>query len=253
MHAIIVIAKNTFKETMRDRILYVILSFALLFIIFTIFLGSISLGEDIRIIKSLGLAGIYLFGMIITIFLGASLLYKEMQQRTLYFVLSKPVSRTEIIVGKFFGLFSSVAFSTLLMTLVYLGVMGFHIRTFDTSSLLAIFLQILEMGIFVALVICFSTFSAPLASTMYAVMTLYIGHSLNLLFEATRKSSWLIAHIIQFLYYIFPNLEKFNIRDHVIYQTPVPFLSVIITVSYALLYIFFLLYLAVLLFRRREF
>lgn len=253
MRNIIVIAKNTFKETIRDRILYAILIFALLFIIFTTFLGSISLGEDIRIIKSFGLAGIYLFGMIITIFLGGSLLYKEMQQRTLYFVLSKPVSHTEVMLGKFAGLFSSSTLATIFMALVYLGVVRLASGAFDTPALLALFLQILEMSIFVALTIFFSTFSVPLASTIYALMTLYIGHSLPILFEATRKSSWIVAHTIQFLYYTFPNLEKFNIRDMVIYQVPIPLLSLISASSYAVLYIALLLYLAILLFRRREF
>ena len=147
MKKIIVIAKNTFRETIRDRILYGILGFAFIFIFFTLFLGSISLGEDLQIIRSLGLAGIYLFSIIITIFLGASLIYKEIEKRTLYFVLSKPVSHKDIILGKFIGLFASILLTTALMTSVYLFVIYYKGGGIDYGALRAVLLQIAELGL----------------------------------------------------------------------------------------------------------
>ena len=100
---IFAIAKNTFRETIRDRVLYAILVFSLAFLGFTLVISSISLGTDLHIMRSLGLAGMYLFSVIITVFLGTSLIYKEIEKRTLYFILAKPISRAEVIIGKFFG------------------------------------------------------------------------------------------------------------------------------------------------------
>src|SRR3989344_3536995 len=119
MRVILVIAKNTFRETIRDRILYGILGFSLVYVAITYLLSRISLGDP-AILKSFGLAGIYFFGSIITIFLGASIVYKEIERRTLYFVFSKPVSRLQFILGKFFGLFTAVAMAIALMAFIYL-------------------------------------------------------------------------------------------------------------------------------------
>ena len=111
LHTLFVIARSTFIENVRDKVLYGILLFAFLFTTFTLFLGSISLGENTYVIRSLGLAGIYLFGLLITIFLATALVFKEIEHKTLYFILSKSVSRWQVVVGKFGGLWASVAAS----------------------------------------------------------------------------------------------------------------------------------------------
>src|SRR5579864_4668918 len=116
---IFVIAHNTFRETIRDRILYVILVCTFVFLLFALFLGTISLGNDIHIVRSVGLAGVYLFSVIIAVFLGTSLIYKELEKKTLYFLLSKPITRGQVILGKFFGLLASVLLSLVGMTLIY--------------------------------------------------------------------------------------------------------------------------------------
>ena len=252
MKKIIVIAKNTFRETIRDRILYGILGFAFIFILFTLFLGSISLGEDLQIIRSLGLAGIYLFSIIITIFLGASLIYKEIEKRTLYFVLSKPVSHRDIILGKFIGLFASILLTTALMTSVYLFVIYYKGGGIDYAALRAVLLQIAELGLFVSLSILFSTFSRPLPSTLYAIIVLYIGHSLDLLIQSAQKNSLFVRRLAQTLYYLLPNLEKFNIRNLVIYNAHISWMQIVLPIGYAVLYSAILLSAAVLLFKKRD-
>ena len=252
MKNIIVIAKNTFRETIRDRILYGILGFAFVFILFTLFLGSISLGEDLQIIKSLGLAGIYLFSIIITIFLGGSLIYKEVEKRTLYFVLSKPVSHKDVILGKFIGLFVSILLTTVLMTGVYLAVIGYKGGGIDYGALRVILLQTAELGLLISLSILFSTFSRPLPSTLYAIIVLYIGHSLDLLIQSAQKSSVFVRSLAQALYYILPNLEKFNIRNLVIYNAHISWIQIVLPVGYAILYSAILLSAAILLFKKRD-
>jgi len=255
MRASIIIAKNTFKETIRDRILYTILGFAFLFLLFTVFLGSISLGEDLIIIRNIGLAGIYLFGLIITIFLGTSLLYKEVEKKTVYFMLSRPVTPAEIIIGKALGLIASVSLTVLFMALIYALVVFAKGGGFDFSGMLSIFLELWELLLFISLALFFSTFAilTPLTSITLTVIVLYIGHSLDLLLTTTKKLGG-VAYILSLgLYYIFPNLEKFNIRNlaaHNILPKPEELMFAIL---YALIYASALLILAQISLKRREF
>ena len=244
MKNIVTIARNTFRETIRDRILYVILAFAVLFILSTIFFGSISLGEDIKVIKDFGLAGIYLFSLIITVFLGGSLIYKEIEKRTLYILLSKPVSSLEVVVGKFLGLFVSIFLTIVIMTAIYLVVVAAKGGGFDSVSLLAILMQLFEVGVFISLMILFSTFATPLASTIYAVLILYIGHSLNLIVKYVNKNPSSFRPVVVAIYYILPNLEKFNLRNLVVHDVRVSGLSILYAFFYAILYSSILLILA---------
>ncbi len=244
MKNILTIAKNTFKETIRDRILYAILAFAFLFIGSTIFLGSISLGEDLKIIRDLGLAGIYIFGLAVAIFLGTSLIYKEIEKRTLYIVLSKPASTLEFILGKFFGLLGSVILSMLLMSVFYLIVVAAKGGGFDYFGLTAIGLEIFEIMIFIALSIVFSTFSMPLASTIYAVLILFIGHSLPMILKYALKSGALFKFFAYLIYYVLPNLEKFNLRNLAVHNLLPSGLTIFTSIAYGIVYVIILLAIA---------
>jgi ABC-type transport system involved in multi-copper enzyme maturation permease subunit len=249
---ILTIAKNTFRETIRDRVLYAILVFAFVFLAFTAFLGTISLGTDLHIIKSLGLAGMYLFSLIITVFLGTSLMYKEIEKRTLYFVLAKPITRGEIIIGKFFGLLASVALSVAGMFAVYIALVAYRGGGFDAIALLSGWYTLLDLSVLIALSILFSTFATPLAGSMYAMVLIYAGHSLDSIIFAVRNSSAFVKGLAQVLYTVLPNLEKFNIRDSVIYGSHPSIVGIALVTAYAAVYCILLLFIAVLSFRSRE-
>jgi len=251
MRNIIVIAKNTFRETIRDRILYGILGFAALYILLDLFMARLALG-DLVMIKSFGLAGIYLFGLMITIFLGASILYKEIERRTLYFVLSKPVSRRQVILGKFAGLFTAVIFTTALMAVIYLAVIFYEGGGFDYLGLLAIFMQVVEMGLFIALLIFFSSFAAPMTSTVCAVLVLFSGHLLDSVLKNSKLIGGLTYRLIKAAYYVLPNLEKFNIRNIVVHRVAIMPASVLWAVAYAVFYSVLLLFFASVIFKKRE-
>ncbi len=246
------IAKNTFKEGVRDKIFYGIVAFAFVFITFTIFLGSISLGENIHIIRSIGLACIYLFGLLSTIFLGVSLIYKELERRTLYFILSKPIARGELVVGKFAGLLASIGVSLAGMLAVYLGVVWYEGGGFDALAILAVWYELLELALLTALTIFFSTFSRPLASIIYAIIFLYVGHSLGLLVSYAARSGGFLVYVSKALYYVLPNLDKFAIRDTIIYSSAPTLFGVVWVMVYALLYTGLLLWLSSRLLAKRE-
>ena len=252
MKNIINIAKNTFKEAIRDRILIVIIAFSLLFLLSTILFGSISLGEDIKVIKDLGLAGIYIFSLIITIFLGSSLIYKEIEKRTLYIMLSKPVSRTQFIIGKFFGLWLSIIFSVIIMTIVYLLTVYVKSKSIDLLSLWSILLQLFELAIFIGIAILFSTVTTPLAGTIYSIIILYIGHSVDILKKSADKSGVIAKFFSNSVYYILPNLEKFNIRNSVVHGVIPNSAEIIYPIIYSSMYVLVLLWLAILALRKQE-
>lgn len=253
MNNIINIAKNTFKETVRDKILYGILAFALLFLSSTLFLGSISLGEDIKMIKDFGLAGIYAFSIIITIFLGTSLIYKELEKRTVYIILTKPVSTIQFVLGKFLGLWVSITLNVALMTVVHLVLVYVKGGGFDFLSLYAILLLIFELAIFIALTILFSSITTPLAGTLYAIIILYVGHSLDMLKKYAEQASAAFRYFADVVYYLLPNLEKFNIRNSVVHDIAPRTGEIIYPIIYSALYCSILLWLAVISLKKQDY
>ncbi len=251
MRTIFIIAKNTMREAVRDKILYAIVGFAALFILSSIFIAQLSRG-DLVPVKSFGLAGIYIFGLIATIFLGSSIIYKEIERRTLYFILSKPVSRAQIIIGKFLGLLTAVALITLVMAIIYEGVVFYQSGSFDYAGLLAVLFQIMEEAIFIALLIFLSSMVAPLTSTICAIIVLFIGHITTSALAEAKLVGGISYRFFAFIYYVFPNLNKFDLRNLAIHNIPLPKGLGIIAFGYALLYSGALLYCAHLLFKRRE-
>lgn len=247
-----VIAQNTFRQAIRDKILYGILMFALLFIGSTIVLSSLSLGEDLFVIRNFGLAGIYIFGLIITIFLGASVIYDEIEKKTTYLLLSKPVTKLDIIIGKFLGLLSAIGLMTLLMLAAYLTIVMLSGGALDYMAFTAVMLQLLEMAILISILILFSIFTTPLASIIYTVLILYIGHLLSFIKEFAAKSGELASYVLMAVYYIFPNLEKFNIRNIVVHQINITPAEFLLAAAYAMAYIAMAIILAKYLFNRKE-
>jgi len=245
------IAKNTFRETVRDRVFFGIVAFALSYIVLTIFLGKLSLG-DLLMIRSFGLAGVYIFGLLVTIFLGSSLLSKEIERRTLYFVLAKPASRSDVVLGKFIGLFGAVFVTIVVMAVVYLAVVWYQGGGVDLPGLAAIGLEVIELGLFVALLIMLSAVVAPLTATICSLMILFVGHLLDSALQQAQLLDAPTRAVVQGFYYILPNLEKFNIRNIVVHGGMLSSTVFFEVAAYGFLYMAFLLVLASWLFEKRE-
>jgi len=252
VNTLFVIAKNTFQQAIRDKILYGIILFAFLFIGSTIILSSLAIEENIFIIRTFGLAGIYVFGLIITIFLGASLIYEEVEKRTTYIMLAKPVTRTSLLIGKFLGLLSAVALTTLMMAIAYIAVIYSSGGGIDYPAIIAVGLQIMEMALLITILMLFSIFTTPLASTIYTIIILYIGHLLSLILEYASKTGGIAKTVLITIYYLAPNLEKFNIRNLVAHNIPLSWQEVTFSLGYALIYIAFIFYITRLVFNRKD-
>src|SRR5881392_835975 len=162
---IVHIASNTFREAVRDRVLYNLIAFALLMSGAAVLIGQISIDIERLVVINLGLTAVSLFGMVIAIFIGIGLVSKEIEKRTLYTVLSRPVQRWEFIVGKFFGLTGTLVVNTALMGIGVFAALLYVAHKFSSPDgwvLIALYFIILEFVIVTALALFFSSFSSPL-------------------------------------------------------------------------------------------
>jgi ABC-type transport system involved in multi-copper enzyme maturation permease subunit len=253
MNQILTIARNTLKTEIRDRILYGILIFGILYIFLTLFLSDLVL-KELPMVKSFGLAGVYFFNAIIALFLGTTSFYKDIERKIVYFVFAKPVSRRQFVVGKFLGLCMVILITSAVMAVGYLGVVAYEGGGIDLMGLAAIGMQFLEMALFLAFAIFVSTFSSSLLSIVYTSAVFFAGHIVSQLVTDAQKigiAGWKFM-LVKALYYIFPNLEKFNIRDFAVHQVAFPFTSFILALAYALAYVVFLLSAAVWIFEKKE-
>jgi Cu-processing system permease protein len=259
MKNILTIARNTFKLEIRDRILIGILIFALGYMAITLFLSDLVLRE-LPMVKSFGLTGIYFFNAITALFLGTTSFFKDVDRKVVYFVLSKPVSRAQFLLGKFFGLCLVLFLTSALLGVVYLGVVAYESHAagmgvaFDGLGLLAIAMQFLEMALFLAFAIFVSTFSSSLLSIVYTSAIFFLGHIVSSLVTDAKTIGLggIKLFLVQVLYYIFPNLEKFDIRNIAVHAVAEPFTSAALALLYAAVYIILLLSAAIWIFERKE-
>jgi len=212
------VAANTFLETVRNKILYVILAFALLVIGMTWFLADLSMGELSRIIVDVGLASIHLFGVTIAIFLGITLVSQEVERKTIYLVLSKPVPRWEFVLGKAAGLASTLLLTTSVMGLTLFAVHAGYGGRAEPGIALAAAGVYLELVLLVCLATFFSTFTTPTLSAMFTLALFLIGHlSEYLLVFGGRADVAAVRATATVLFYLLPNLEIFNWKNEVVY------------------------------------
>jgi ABC-type transport system involved in multi-copper enzyme maturation permease subunit len=263
LHRVLAIARNTFRETVRDKILYNLILFAVVMILSSILLGQLTLGNEDKIILDLGLSAISIFGMLIAIFIGIGLVYKELEKRTVYALLAKPVHRYELILGKYLGLLFTLLVNVAVMTvgleaaLLYTGNIGVggHLRVLP-----AVFLVFLSLALTTAIALFFSTFSTPALSALFTFFLWIIGHFGKDLqsFGALTKSAP-VSRLCNILYYVLPNFANFGYIDSrsVIRSTgfakAIDPLAIAGSTLYTAIYCAAMLFLAIAIFRRRDF
>jgi ABC-type transport system involved in multi-copper enzyme maturation permease subunit len=251
------IAFHTFKESVREKVLYNLVAFALLLIGAAILFGSISVGVEQIILITLGLTSISVFGLLIAIFIGIDLVSKEIEHRTIYNVLSKPVSRPEFILGKYLGLLLTVFVNTAIMTVGFYAALFYQKRALlldDLRFLGAVYFILLELAIVVGIAVVFSCISTPVLSAVYTFCLYIIGNlSANLRAFGQETQSALLGTVSDVLYYLLPNFGNFNVISQVAHAEKIPGYLWLGNSLYALLYIAVLLAMAVLIFEEREF
>lgn len=256
MQRVRAIALNTFREAVRDRVLYNLIAFALLLMGTAILFGEISVGVQKLILVNLGLAAITFFGLAIAIFIGIGLVYKEMDKRTLYVLLAKPVRRPEFILGKFCGLALTLLVNTALMTVGFFLALYWVTREFeagDAPLLVAIYFVFLQLLLATALALLFSCFSSPVLSAAFTLGLFIIGSFAADLRELSQavEVPWL-EYLTRVVYYAVPNFSNFNVITSAAHGHPVPATLVWHNTAYAALYIGLVLAASALIFQNRN-
>ena len=255
LNRIVSIAKNTFREAVRDRVLYNLVLFVLLIIACAILLGDLTDGQEARTIVNIGLQAMLLFGTFIAIFVGVGLVSKEIERRTVYSIFSKPVGRGEFIVGKYLGLCLTMAVNVLVMgigvslALWYVG--GKDLCWTIWGTILLIYF---ELTILVAVAIMFSSFSSPALSALLTFFIFIIGHFSSSLHDmAVRLQSEFAKYVFDAIYYVLPNLSHFSFVTNAAYgQTPPPSMLGG-AILYAVVFDTVLMAATILIFNRRNF
>jgi ABC-type transport system involved in multi-copper enzyme maturation permease subunit len=249
------IASNTFREAVRDRVLYNLIAFALLMSGASILVGQISIDIERLVVVNLGLTAVSLFGVVIAIFIGIGLVSKEIEKKTLYTVLSRPVRRWEFIVGKFFGLAGTLVVNTFFMAIGVFASLLYVSHRFQSADgwiLVALYFIILQFVIVTALALLFSAFSSPLLSAVFAFALFVIGSFAEDLRGFAGMAHGVSRWLAMAAAYLVPNLSALNVVTSVAHSQPVSTQLILANTAYALLYAAMALCGAVLIFERRN-
>jgi ABC-type transport system involved in multi-copper enzyme maturation permease subunit len=255
MSRVVHIATNTFREAVRDRVLYNLIAFALLLSGAAILVGQISIDIERLVVVNLGLTAVSLFGVVIAIFIGVGLVSKEMEKRTLYTVLSRPVRRWEFIVGKFLGLTGTLFVNTFFMAIGVFAALLYVSHKFQSSDgwiLVALFFIVLQFLILCSLALLFSSFSSPLLSAVFAFSLFVIGSFAEDLRGFARMSHGLTQWLATSTAYLVPNFSALNVIGQVAHEQPIPAQLIAYNTAYALAYSAMAICGAVLIFERRN-
>ena len=254
---VISIAKNTFKECVRDKVLYNLVIFGVLVIVSSLVLSSITIGDVKQIIVNLGLSTLSVFGTLIAIFIGIQLVFKEIDKKTIYSLLAKPVARHEFILGKYFGLTLTLLVNiSVMLSGIYASI--FYLRhsfqVADLQILLAGILILVELMLVVAIALFFSTFSTPLFSALFAFSLYVIGHfNSDIRQYGLSSGSFAVKILSGCLYYLLPNFENFEIISQTAHGQFLTTQVYLLSLLYGLVYSAGLVLLAILVFQRRNF
>jgi ABC-type transport system involved in multi-copper enzyme maturation permease subunit len=250
------VATNTFREAVRDRVLYNLVFFALLMMGAAILVGQISIGIEQSVIISLGLTAISVIGIFIAVFIGVGLVSKEMDKRTLYALLAKPVERWQFLLGKYVGLVMTLAVNTAAMAVglyVALWTVKHPLESADWYLLVAVYLILLKLALIVALAMLFSCFTTPFLAILFTVgiyVTGVFAEELRTMQAVDMNPGTM--KLLRGVSYLLPNFENFNVMGAVAHGRGVPGILVWQDTWYALLYCGLVLAAAAAVFSRRN-
>ena len=261
MISVLAIAHNTFREAIRDRILYGFVFFAVVLILFSVVLGQLSFNQQVRVTTDVGLAGISLFSVLIAIFMGITLLHKEIEKRTIYPVLSKPVSRNSYLLGKFLGLCATLLIQIALMTAVFLIVLETQGGEITAGLVTALLLVFCETVLVISMALFFTSFSSPFLSGIFCLGIFVAGRNANLIEQlADKKGLEWMSPLLEGVSSVLPNLYLFYPSGKMVEESWATvhghFVSsgyLATTIGYGLLYTLVFLVLSSMLLRRRDF
>lgn len=251
---ILAIAGNTMREAVRSRVLYTLLFFAIVLIGSGVLLSTLSYVEQERILQGVGFAAIRVFGVAIAIFVGIGLVHREVDRRTVYTLLSKPIARSEFLLGKYLGLLATLMVQLVVMGACFAGVSWLAEAPLDAGHVAALAGIALELAVVVALALLFSAITTPMLASFFTAGLWLIGNlTRDLRALGAQADTAAIARITELLYRSLPDLEAFDLATQAIHGLPVVASDLLMPAAYGLGYVVLALGVAVLAFERRDF
>ncbi len=249
------IALNTFREAVRDKILYALLFFAILMIGGSVLVANLTVGEYGKIVRDLGLAAISLFGLMIAVFVGIGLVYKEIERKTIYTIASKPVRRWQFVLGKYLGLMTTLALEVAIMSIAFWVTLAMTRTAFEAPAMTAaIWLIFVELLVVTAIAILFGCFSTPTLSALFTIGVVVVGRlTPELKALAEQGESPLVLWLGSTGYRVLPDLGTFNLRAQAALGVEVDWAYVGYATGYGLLWSAVLLLGAAVIFAYRDF
>ena len=251
-----IVALNTFREAVRDRVLYNLVFFGLLMMLAAVVVGQISIGIEESVIVNLGLSAISVIGLLISVFIGVALVSKEMEKRTLYALLATPVRRWEFLLGKFGGLLLTLAVNTAAMAAGLFLVMLYlkhSLQPGDAVVLVAVYFILLKLALIVALALLFSCYTTPLLALLFTsglyIVGLYVQELRDLPVQVMSPA---VTAFTKWLSYLLPNFENFNVMAMAAHGRAVPGTLILQNTLYAVVYCAIVLTCAAAVFSRKN-
>ena len=249
------IAKNGFQEVIRDRILYFIIFFLIVLLLALVLLPEIAANNHDKIFIDFGISAIEIFGVIVSIFVGTGLINKEIEKRTVLVLIPKPISRTEFIVGKHFGLSGVIAVMLIAMSSIYFITLTIAGYTYPFASLvISLIYLFIELLLIIAVAMTFGVFTSSILATLFSLGIYLMGNITQDLLELGKISkSASIQTITQSLYLILPDLSRLNLKNDAVYGILPNGIELLTHGIYGIFYTVVLLSIAIIIFSRRQF
>lgn len=248
------IAINTFREIVRNKFLYVILFFAFVFILFSLALWPLTIGEADKVVVDFWLAMIEIFWLVWVLFVWSQLLYKEIEGKTIFLILSKPIKRYEFILWKFSGFSATILLIVILQSFLFLLMLWFQSIEITGLIIMSLIFTALKLEILLAIVFFLSTFMSNMLVILVAMMSYFISHWFSHIIDiAIRTKNDIVIYLAQGLQLLFPPMEALNIKDVIGSFTQFSTTFFIYTTYYAIGYIIIILWFSVLIFNRKKF
>jgi ABC-type transport system involved in multi-copper enzyme maturation permease subunit len=248
------IAFNTWREALRNKLLYTLLFFGIALIGTGVLVSTLSYVEGERIVQDVGLAAVRLMSVGIAVFVGVGLIHGEVERRTIYTILSKPVARAEFLLGKYLGLVITTWLMLVVMGLAFACVSLGYGAPIDAGHLAAFALIGMELVVMVAVATLFSSFTTPMLASLFTVGIYLVGHLTRDLRQiGERADIEALAPIANGLFWLLPDLESFNLTIEAVHHLPIPPSAVGWPVVYGLGYAVLVLFCASFIFARRDF
>ncbi len=247
-------AVNTAREAIRNKLLYTLLFFSIAMMLFGVVLSSLSYVERERMVQDFAFASIRLFSVAIAVFVGVGLIHKEVDRRTVYTILSKPLSRAEFLIGKYTGLILIIWLQVAIMASFFAGISLLMGAPLGLTHLAALALTAVELALVVALATLFSAFTTPLLASFFSCGLWLAGHlTRDLRDHGANSASALVREGTAWMHRILPDLESFNLSIQAAHQLPVAASDVWLPALYGAGYVTIVLVFAAQIFERRDF